>query len=264
MPKSIASTQDRHRLYETSVQNPDEEVRFMRRVYKQRFGRNPTLLREDFCGTAAVCARWVRSSPKNHAVGVDLDEETLEWGRRNHIEPLGKAADRVELIAGDVRTPRDYRPEVVAAMNFSYFVFKKRPLLLEYFRGVHRSLRPEGAFFFDIYGGPESQIPQEEETEHDDFSYVWDQDDYDPVTGGYRCYIHFRFPDGSEMRKAYSYDWRLWSLTEVRDLLDEAGFSETRVYWEGTDKDGDGNGVFRPVTRGDDAISWISYLAAFR
>ena len=195
---------------------------------------------------------------------LDLDEETLEWGRKKHIEPLGRAAERVSLVLDDVRSSQDFRPEVVAAMNFSYFTFKERPVLLDYFRRVHRSLRPEGVFFFDIYGGPESQIPQEEETEHDDFSYVWDQDYYDPVTGDYRCFIHVRFPDGSEMRKAYSYDWRLWTLTEVQDLLREAGFSEIRVYWEGTDEDGGGHGVFRPVKRGDDAISWISCVAAFR
>ncbi|MBN1825359.1 MAG: class I SAM-dependent methyltransferase [Candidatus Eisenbacteria bacterium] len=263
MPKPIARTQDRHRLYEASVQNPDEEVRFIRRVYKQRYGRTPVFLREDFCGTAAVCARWVKSFPENRAVGVDLDEETLEWGRRNNIEPLGRAAEQVRLILGDVRSRRAFRPEVVAAMNFSYFVFKDRAALLDYYRRVRRSLRPEGMFVFDIYGGPESQIPQEEETDYDDFTYVWDQDHYDPVTGAYRCYIHFRFPDGSRIRKAFAYDWRLWTLTEVQDLLREAGFSETRVYWEGTDEDGDGNGVFRPVKKGDDAISWVAYVTAF-
>jgi hypothetical protein len=168
----------------------------------------------------------------------------------------------VKLIQGNVLEPPDIRPHVVTAMNFSYFGFKTRELLLDYYRKVHRSLRDEGVFLMDIYGGPESQIIQEEETEYDEYSYVWDQDYYDPVTGDYRCFIHFRFPDGSEIRRAFHYDWRLWSLTEVQDLLKEAGFSDVTVYWEGTDEDGDGNGIFRPVKRGDDDAAWISYVLA--
>lgn len=258
-----ANTAEKHRLYESSVQNPDEEVRFIRRIYKKLFGRNPTLLREDFCGTAAVCCRWVKSGADCEAIGVDLNHSVLDWGRRNNLERLGgAAANRVTLVEGDVLTPPDSRPHVVTAMNFSYFIFKTRERLGRYFRTVHETLHQDGFLLLDIYGGPEAQVRQEEETEYDDYSYVWDQDYFDPVTGEYRCYIHFRFPDGSEIQKAFQYDWRLWSLTEVQDLLRDSGFSEQTVYWEGTDKDGDGNGVFRPVKRGEDDAAWISYIVA--
>lgn len=52
------------------------------------------------------------------------------------------------------------------------------------------------------------------------------------------------------------YDWRLWSLSELKDLLEKAGSRKVDVYWKGTDpSNGGGNGVFRLFRRGDDARS---------
>lgn len=260
-----AKRADRHRLYEESVQNPEEEIRFIRRIYKTAYGRVPTLIREDFCGTAAVSCEWVRKDPKNRAIGVDLDDAVLEWGRKQNVSALGDDAVRVALYRRNVLDPPDdERPHVVTAMNFSYFVFKSRSLLLEYFRKAHESLHHRGMLLLDIYGGPEAMVLQEEETEYEDFSYVWDQDHYDPVTGDYRCYIHFRFPDGTEIHRAFEYDWRLWGLPEVQDLLREAGFRDVSVYWEGTDEEGEGNGIFTPVKTGENDAAWVAYVVALR
>ena len=44
---------DKHVLYQKAVQEPVADVHFLRRAYKQTFDRKPTILREDFCGTAA-------------------------------------------------------------------------------------------------------------------------------------------------------------------------------------------------------------------
>jgi hypothetical protein len=262
MPRLTAKTSDKHRLYEIAVQNPAEEIRFIRRVYRKHFGTNPTLLREDFCGTAAVCCRWVKTDPANRAIGLDLDRDVLEWGRRHNLAAIGRAAERVTLVRGNVLSPPPARPHVITAMNFSYFTFKKRPLLLSYFRKARKTLHARGLFFLDIYGGPEAQIPQVEETVHDGFSYFWDQDAYNPVNGDYRCLIHFGFPDGTRIRRAFRYDWRLWSVPEIRDLLLEAGFKETYVYWEGSTADGEGDGVFRVARNPENDPAWIAYIAA--
>ncbi len=262
MSRITARTADKYDLYEQSVQDPVAEVKFVRRVYKKMFGKSPTRLREDFCGTGAIACQWVKGSPKNRSVGLDLDPVPLKWGRKNNLRRLGEAAERVDLVRGDVLVPRDDKMHIICANNFSYFTFKKRKLLARYFEAVRSALASDGFLYLDIYGGPESQVPQLEEWVHDDFTYVWDQDDFDPVTGDYRCFIHFNFKDGTKMKKAFRYDWRLWNLTEVKDLLKETGFSKVTTYWEGTDKDGDGNGVFRPVKRGDDAAAWVAYLVA--
>ncbi len=63
------------------------------------------------------------------------------------------------------------------------------------------------------------------------------------------------------MKNAFTYNWRLWSLPEVAELLSEAGFKPT-IYWEGTDKNGDGNGIFEPATKGTADAGWIAYIVA--
>ena len=77
-----------------------------------------------------------------------------------------------------------------------------------------------------------------------------------------QCYIHFRFKDGSKIKKAFSYAWRLYTAPELRDMLIEAGFSKATVYWEGEDEDGEGNGEFTPDARGDADLAWIAYIVA--
>ena len=76
------------------------------------------------------------------------------------------------------------------------------------------------------------------------------------------CFIHFRFPDGSKLKKAFSYSWRLYTAPELRDMLLEAGFRDVTVYWEGEDEDGEGNGVFTPNEKGEADLAWIAYIVA--
>jgi SAM-dependent methyltransferase len=263
-PRLTAATADRHWLYEHSVQNAGYETQFIDRVYRRAFGRRPRLLREDFCGTANLSCTWAHRRPDNEALGVDLHGPTLAWGRRHNVAPLGAAASRVTLIQDDVRNVHAPRADVLCATNFSWWVFKRRSELAAYFQNCRRSLRPDGMLLLDIYGGPEAQVAQQEARSCDGFVYVWEQVAFNPITHDYRCRIHYRFPDGSVRLNAFSYDWRLWSVPEVRDLLAEAGFSETVVYWEGTDRKGRPNGVFRPSERGDTAPAWVAYVLAFQ
>ena len=76
------------------------------------------------------------------------------------------------------------------------------------------------------------------------------------------CHIHFKFPDKSKLKRAFTYVWRLWTLPEITELLTEAGFKNPTVYWEGTDEDGEGDGVFTPDDRGEADAGWIAYLSA--
>ncbi len=256
---------DKHVLYEKSVQAPDADVSFIKRVFKKRRGRAPATLREDFCGTAALCCDWVRSCRNGKAFGIDLDKPTLEWSLAHNVADLGQLASRVRLIHGNVLDTHPMKTDVLAAFNFSYFTFKDRSTLLRYFRCAHDSLNSDGIFFLDIYGGPASITVQEEETDFDGFTYIWDQARYSPVTGETLCHIHFRLHEGKTMRRAFTYDWRLWTIPELRDVLEESGFKEVAVYWEGTDsRTGKGNGVFRPSLKGDDSESFIAYIAALR
>ncbi len=259
-----ARNADRHWLYEQSVQNVDFEVGFIDRVFRKEYGVRPRTLREDFCGTALLSAAWAARRKGNAAVGVDLDGPTLAWGREHNIAPLGDRAGAVTLVEDDVRNVAGPPAEVTAATNFSWWGFKTREELKAYFQGARAGLAARGMLLLDCFGGPEAQVPQIEERELEGFSYLWDQDDFNPITHGIRCLIHFDFPDGSRMKNAFRYDWRLWTLPETCEILRESGFRKTVVYWEGTDKDGEPSGVFRPSVKGDLAPAWVAYILAFR
>ncbi|WP_295408921.1 class I SAM-dependent methyltransferase [uncultured Thiocystis sp.] len=265
---TAASRSDRHRLYELAVQNPSAEVDFVDRTYRMIRCRGARILREDFCGTAAICCEWVRRRKTNHAFGVDLDPEVLDWGRRHNLHALAEhQRSRVALLQQDVLAAQTRPPDIVLAMNFSYWLLRERAALLHYFRRVRATLKDSGVFFLDAYGGYDSyRLLIEERRIHDpvggDFTYVWEQAVYEPVTGRLVCHIHFRFDDGSGLERAFSYDWRLWTLPEVRELLDEAGFSRILVHWQGWDADGNPDGVFVPVEAGEPDAGWIAYLTA--
>ena len=86
----------------------------------------------------------------------------------------------------------------------------------------------------------EVDVELEEEREiSDDLTYLWEQETYNPINHETLCHISFDFSDGSSMTRAFTYDWRLWSIPELREILEEAGFSRTAVYWEEVDDEGD-------------------------
>ena len=256
---SLASSADKHRLYERSVQDTEASIELIDSIFKRNRNRAPRSLREDFCGTAKLCADWVKAGPRRTAVGLDIDARTLAWAVKNNITPLGtRKMRRVTVIENDVLNYTGKIFDVAVAFNFSYFVFKKRPLLKKYFENVFQSLNNDGLFLLDVYGGPDAQFVLKEETQHDGFVYIWDQSSFDPVNNHIICHIHYRLEDGSRMRRAFTYDWRLWSIPELRDLLEESGFQKIVVWWDGEDD------ILRPTTNTRNLVSWVAYLAAWR
>ena len=260
---SMAERADIHELYEESVQAVDVEVEFLRDTFRALRGRAPLSFREDFCGTASAACEWVRTGPKGHAVGVDINATVLDWGRRNRVARLPeKARARVKLLNDDVTKVVTEPVDLVGAFNFSYYCFKTRDEMRSYFSRVRDALNPDGVFFLDAFGGPDASDLQKEKTKLDGFTYVWDQAVFEPVTSRIVCHIHFKFPDGSKIKNAFTYDWRLWTLPELRELLTEAGFAKVRVYWEGTDDEGEGDGVFTEHATGEPDLAWIAYVVA--
>jgi hypothetical protein len=258
-----AKTANKHVLYEASVQDTSVDIRFIQRIFKKERSRSPVSLREDFCGTGRLCADWVRTDAARTAIGLDLHAPTMAWGERNHLSELTDAQrERVSLIERDVLTGMDGKVDAAVAFNFSYCCFLTRETMLTYMRTAKKTLNDDGIFFLDIHGGTEVFEAMEESTRHPGFTYVWDQRPYDAITGHAKRHIHFKFPDGSQMRPAFSYDWRLWNLPELRDIILEAGFSRVDVYWEGNDGQGCGNGQFRRKANAENELSWIAYIVA--
>jgi len=260
---TMADRADRHELYEESVQNVEDECSFISKTFLEIRGRDPTLFREDFCGTASAACYWARLGNEHRSIGVDIDGEVLEWGRRNRLKTLSpQQQERVTLVQSDIMSVQTEAVDAVGALNFSYWIFKTRPLLRAYFEKVYAALKDDGVFFLDAFGGYEALEETKEKTKYDKFTYVWDQAHYYPVTGEMICHIHFRFPDKSKLKKAFTYDWRFWTLPELTEVLEEAGFAKATVYWEGTDEDGDGDGEFTPEAKGEADAGWIAYIVA--
>ncbi|MGI9261303.1 MAG: class I SAM-dependent methyltransferase [Woeseiaceae bacterium] len=260
---TMAERADIHELYEESVQNVENEVNFLRTTFQQLRGRQAHLFREDFCGTASLACEWVKQGVEYSAIGVDIDASVLEWGRNNRVNRLDTATQaRVSLIESDVQTVETPKVDILAAFNFSYWIFEERAQMVAYMRRCRDALKEDGVLFIDMFGGPESFEETREKTKHDGFTYVWHQAKFHPVSNHMQCYIHFKFPDGSRLKKAFSYSWRLYTAPELRDMLLEAGFDTATVYWEGEDEDGEGNGEFTPDEKGEADLAWIAYIVA--
>ena len=258
--KTLAEQADKHLLYEQSVQAAGAEIDFVDETYIKIRGRQASLLCEDFCGTMNTSCEWIKRRASNVAYCIDIDPEVLSWGKARHH--AGLAADqsaRIHVINGDVMHDQIEPVDIILAMNFSYWFFKTRTVMKDYFRKAYHRLNADGIFFLDAFGGYEAFEELEEKTRHDDFTYIWDQAKYNPITGDYTCHIHFRFKDGSKMKKAFSYEWRIWTLPELTEMLREEGFEPT-VYWDKSEDDDENR--FEPSDTGDADAGWIAYIAA--
>jgi SAM-dependent methyltransferase len=253
-----ANTADRHELYQLSVQSVSFEVDFFGKTFKRLRKRKALSLREDFCGTALLCREWILSDSKRTATGIDIDAEVLAWGRERNLEPIGEPGDQVTLLQQDVRDPVRERFDIINAMNFSYWVFKTRDELREYFCSVRRSLAKDGMFFLDLYGGWDTQETLEEKRSiKGKFKYIWELADFDPISHDIVHHIHFEFKDGTRMDKAFTYRWRYWSLPEIRELLAEAGFSQSHVYFDVSE------GSMRARKRAENQPAWFAYIGTY-
>lgn len=262
---------DLHHLYEASVQGVEVDLDFATRVFKNKRGRKAVDLREDFCGTAALACEWVSRSPKHRAWGVDIDQPTLDWGLEHNVTTLGKKAGEIKLICGDVRTAQTPPVDLVMALNFSYCIFKTREQQRSYFKTVRKNLKKDGLFVMDIYGGTEAVEAKLEPRDVDGFTakdgtkvpkfeYIWDQNVYNVIDHHIVNYIHFNVPGFGKIKKAFTYDWRLWTLPELQELLLEAGFESAEVYLHDWTEDGESDDIYRRRKYYENALGWVAYI----
>lgn len=260
-PHPTPGPRDRHRLYERAVQDPDADLDLLERVLRGS-GTPARRLREDFSGTAALSARWVQRGETRTAVAVDLDPAVHHWARRYRLPELGAAAERLELHTGDVLEPPRGRYDAIVALNFSYGVFRTRAALLGYLRAARRGLAPGGALVLDAFGGWDAQKELVERRRlGGGVTYVWEQEGFDPVTHRLRCAIHFEFAKGRPIRRAFEYDWRLWSLPELTELLAEAGLDDVEVLWDVSTTPA---ARYLPRASARNHAGWIAYVVGRR
>ncbi|MBL6990058.1 MAG: class I SAM-dependent methyltransferase [Bacteriovoracaceae bacterium] len=261
MNNNTLSEDDKHRLYESAVQCNEGDISFINFQYEAIYNKKPLSLREDFGGTGMLACEWVKQGPNHTSYGIDIDQGPIIYGQKHHYVKLSEEQKaRMNYIEGDVMADYSFKSDVIVAFNFSYFIFKKRNELLEYFKKVRAGLNSDGAFFVDIFGGIEARQELVEETVHDEFSYFWDCDKYNPITNECLYKIHFKTADNKKHRDVFVYDWRMWGITEIREIMEDAGFSKTVTFWEGEGEDGTGDGNFYRTDEAENCESWVTYI----
>ena len=267
--QTLADKADKYDCYQQSVQEPEHEIDIFDQAFREAYNRKALKLREDFCGTFAVCCYWVESDSKRSAWGVDLCEETLQWGKNNNLNKLKeKDSRRVTVMEQDVRERSTPQVDVLAAQNFSFWIFKTREEVLEYFKVAYANLAAEGVIVMDMMGGRDcydSDLVDKRTIVKgkNGFKYHWEQAYFNPVNSHCKFYIHFKFADGSKIKKAFQYDWRFWTIPEVRELLMEAGFRDTVVYWE-EDTEDDEDATWSKVDEAPNDYSWLCYVVGIK
>lgn len=219
-------------------------------------------MREDFCGSFGVCCEWAKLGPGYRAYGRDLGAAPVAYGTANFLSKLApEQRSRVEIEFKDVLAPGGPKTDLILAMNFSYFIFKTRPALGAYFARCLANLKRGGVLALDCFGGGGVHRPNVERTVHPGFTYYWEQLDYDPVYNTAHCALHFKPKGRRTIKNAFTYDWRIWTIAEIRELLAEAGFRRSHVYWEGDDGR-HGNGKFARDENGGREEVWIAMILA--
>jgi hypothetical protein len=262
-------TKLKYRLYEKSVQSPKVHIDLVEGIAR-RLRKKPTRrLREDFCGTFLLCCEWVKRNPNYFALGLDLDPEPVQFGKIHHYSQLSRdEKKRLQIQTADVRIPTTPRSDLIIVGNFSFFIFQDRKNLIRYFKSCLQSLSQEGLLILELAGGPGMITASRERRtvrlgKDEKALYVWHQKSFDPILRRAEYAIHFRLPSGTWMKDAFTYDWRLWTIPEIRDALADAGFKKSFVYWE-TDHQGEGTGEYALSETGDNAFAWIAYIVGMR
>lgn len=245
-------------MYELCVQSPRHVVALLRGIH----GEEPVALREDFCGSAGVAARWVEEGrgadgggvSGQRALAIDFDEATVRYAAERHgavVRGLGGAVSGggrggLELMVGDCVAAGDCEgTDVVWVGNFSIGYIHRRSELVAYLRRSKARLDAGnggfggGVFACDMYGGAGAYRlgglhRKRAGRGHEMIHYYWSHDAADPLTGMVENSISFAVEvEGEVVREygnAFVYRWRLWSLAELGEAMREAGFTTIGIY----------------------------------
>lgn len=258
----------KYELYELAVQAPAVQIDIFQLIYWEINKKTAYRFREDFCGTFKMSEEWVKEDEKSTALALDLDTEPLNYGRKTHYGPLSTAQKkRLKVKRQNVISVTNPKVDIIGACNFSFYCITTRQDLLKYFRCCLKSLRQKGILILEMAGGAGMiETGREEKTVKTlkgvKYKYVWDQKRFDPVKRIGKFAIHFEFKNGARMKNAFVYDWRLWTIPEVRDALIDAGFKDTCVYWDKAPNNISTNYV--RVERGENDHAWLAQIVGIK
>jgi hypothetical protein len=199
-----------------------------------------------------------------------LDSHPIAYGKKNGFKDLKTSEKkRVKIQQKNVCDIIGKKSDIIGAGNFSFFIFKQRQALKDYFSAAYGNLSREGIFILEMAGGPGFIRTAREQRTYKlkgvgKYTYYWDQKSYDPVTAYGMYAIHFKEPSGNLRKDCFIYDWRVWTIPEIREVMLECGFSDVGVYWETTGSDGKGTGEYVRTESGDNDYAWIAFVVGIK
>ncbi|OMO89143.1 hypothetical protein COLO4_19912 [Corchorus olitorius] len=177
-------------------------------------------------------AKLVSFKPQELIQNIQL-KESDDNSKIAAIEPKmseGSASlSNQESIKADFILPAR---DIVCAFNYSCCCLHKRAELVMYFKHVLEALSKKGGIFvMDLYGGTSSEQSLRLQRKFPNFTYTWEQAEFDIIERKTRISLHYHLhKQQKKLRHAFSYSWRLWSLPEIKDCLEEAGFRSVH-FW---------------------------------
>ncbi|CAN0916748.1 hypothetical protein LINGRAHAP2_LOCUS29877 [Linum grandiflorum] len=219
-------------------------------------------------------AKLLRGESEELISSIKLEEEEEDEEEEESRKNLGSDSP---ISPGDKYLKRNCllpARDIVCAFNFSCCCLHKRAELVLYFKNVLDCLsRKGGIFVMDLYGGTSSEQKLRLQRRFPNFTYMWEQDEFDIVARKTRISLHFHLhKQQRKLRHAFSYSWRLWSLPEIKDCLEEAGFRSVH-FWlrkmpdveESRSTEGFGAGrdiKYEQVKKFEQVDSWNAYIVA--
>lgn len=225
---------NKHVLYQTTVQEPKKELEFFRKIYRNIYSRVPISIREDFCGTGFISCEWVKMNFENTSIGIDIDDDPLEWGRKNNIMNLSGGDDRVKLYNHNVLEEWNSKQkfDMILSLNYSHFLLNKRIEFLTYLKNVRKNIE-KGFLVLDFFGGSkiyfDSSLKRHFGQEKDDHSYEFKSKKLDLLNNFAYCSINFKLGK-RKLNNLYNFKFRVYSIPEMVDCLTDAGFSKFRIF----------------------------------
>ncbi|XP_010244417.1 PREDICTED: uncharacterized protein LOC104588259 [Nelumbo nucifera] len=179
-----------------------------------------------------MAARLVKYKPQDLIRNITLNdhkESSEDVIPESSTNMDGHASADDELAKRNSSLPAR---DIVCAFNYSCCCLHKRADLVLYFKHVLGTLsRRGGIFVMDIYGGISSERELRLQRRFPNFTYFWEQAEFDIINRTTRISLHFHLRNQQrKLRHAFSYNWRLWSLPEIKDCLEEAGFRSVH-FW---------------------------------
>lgn len=221
------NTEERkHELYETTVQSGRKLVEFFRKEYKLIFLKLPHTFREDFCGTGKLCSEWCKLNFENRAVGLDIDQPTLDYGIK-----FNKNFDSMELLNHNVLEPYNQETfDIICSLNYSHYILHKRKDLVKYFNNVYSGLNKNGIYILDFFGGSHIYETKAFTSFKRKDYYQMFGEQVNILNNVTKCSLRFKIGNKKKFEPLFHYDFRVYTILELREALEEVGFNKFKVY----------------------------------